>query len=80
MKGLSTTYLDQFAIYKQYKPGKCESSCFADGGHRVGYVPVLSLLDGGLAGDSCKMICLECESIFEESIFVVLNQPNELAR
>lgn len=75
MNDLATTYFDQFAIHRYPKKGKCEKSCFADGSHRVGLVPVLSVLDGGLPGDSAREICLECERVFSKSVFYPINQP-----
>lgn len=75
---LANTYLDGFAIHRYHKKGKCPKSCFADGGHRVGMVPVLSVLDGGLPGDSAQEICLECEKVFKRRVFYPRNQPRNL--
>jgi hypothetical protein len=75
MNDLASTYLDQFANVRYPKRGKCANSCFADGSHRVGLVPVLSVLDGGLPGDSCVEICLECERVFKKRVFYPIRQP-----
>lgn len=70
--------MEDFAIVRYPKKGKCEQSCFANGWHRVGLVPVLSLLDGGLSGDSAQEICLECERMFSRRVFYPKRQPNKL--
>lgn len=71
--------LEAFAINKFPKDGKCRKSCFANGNHRVGIIPISSILDGGLPGCSCIEICLECEKVFNKSRwFVVKDQPNSL--
>lgn len=75
------TYLDQFAQTRYHKRGKCEKTVFADGGHRVGLIPVLSVLDGGVPGDSAQEICLECERAFKRRVFYVnANQPRKLGK
>lgn len=80
MSDLPTTYLDQFAQTRYYRRGKCKKSAFVDGGHRVGLVPVLSVLDGGLPGDSAKEICMDCERVFKRSVFYPINQPRLIAQ
>lgn len=71
--------LEDFAVYKYPRDGKCPKSCFADGAHRVGTIPVMSLLDGGASGDSMREICLECEKVFDQPRwFLLKNQPNRL--
>lgn len=74
----ANTYLDQFSEHRYPKRGKCKNSCFANGWHRVGMVPVKSVLDGGLPGDSAVEICLECETVFSRRAFYPKNQPREL--
>jgi len=69
---------EPFAVSKYPKTGKCKNSCFADGSHRVGLIPVLSILDGAISGDSCQEICLECQKVFNKRMFIVRNQPNQL--
>jgi hypothetical protein len=70
---------EEIAIYKHPRSGKCEKSCFAGGDHRVGLVPIASVLDGGASGCSCREICLECEKMFDEpKYFVLRKQPNRL--
>ncbi|MEA3350954.1 MAG: hypothetical protein U9Q82_10060 [Chloroflexota bacterium] len=51
---------EEAAISKYPLPGSCSNPCMAGGYHRVGLVPVYSVLDGALPGDSCMEICLEC--------------------
>lgn len=69
---------EETAISKYWKRGKCANTVFADGGHRVGMVPVYSVMDGAIAGDSCREICLECECVFDGRAFVVRPQPNKI--
>lgn len=69
--------IENFAIHKFPRTGKCKNSCFLNGNHRVGIVPVASILDGGASGDSCREICLECGKIFNQPRwFVLIKQPN----
>lgn len=75
MNDLASTYLDQFAVHRYPKRGKCAKSCFANGWHRVGLVPVESVLDGGLPGDSAQEICMECERVFQKRVFYPIKQP-----
>jgi hypothetical protein len=67
---------EDYAINKYPKKGKCPNSTFKAGWHRAGMVPVESLLDGGMAGDICKEICLECEKVFANQCFVMKRQPS----
>jgi hypothetical protein len=67
---------ESFAFAKYPKKGKCRKSCFAIGWHRVGLIPVLSLLDGGLAGDILSEICFECGKDFGHKGFLPKRQPN----
>ncbi len=70
---------EKFAHSKYPRNGNCKKSCFANGSHRVGCVPIMSLLDGGASGDSCREICLECGKIFKNpKWFIIKNQPNKL--
>lgn len=68
-------YLDNFAVTRYHKKGKCSQTVFMDGGHRVGLIPVYSVLDGGLPGDVAQEICLECEKVFKKRVFYPLSQP-----
>jgi hypothetical protein len=76
---LPETYLDQFAETRYHKQGKCPSTAFVDGGHRVGLVPVLSVLDGGLPGDIAQEICMDCQRVFKKSAFYPKGQPKRIA-
>jgi len=69
---------EPFALYKFPKKGKCKNSPFANGFHRVGTIPTESILDGGISGDLCSDICLECGRIFKQKWFVIKNQPREI--
>lgn len=80
---LDANYLRQLedeALFKEHRRGKCPHSVFADGGHRVGRVPFYSLVDGGLPGDVLKTVCLECgkEWVKPGQGFVVRDQPSRL--
>jgi len=70
--------MSELAHSKYPKDGKCKDSCFANGTHRVGNIPVESLLDGGAAGDICYEVCLECGKLFNNSSFVLKNQPRTI--
>ena len=73
--------VEELAVSKYPREGKCKKSCFKDGSHRVGIVPILSLLDGALAGDLANVICLECGQIFnqfEDRWFIPKDQPSEI--
>lgn len=75
------TTLEELAINKHPKRTRkpCDKSCFFDGvTHRAGFVPVLSLLDGGVAGDVVQEICLECGKVFKERRFIIKAQPNRI--
>jgi hypothetical protein len=69
---------ENYAIWKHPRKGKCPKSPFAIGYHRVGCFPIMSLLDGGASGDSCREICLECGKWFKDGWFKVIKQPNKL--
>lgn len=55
------------------KRGKCKSSCFAGGHHRVGMVKV-SYWDDGLKGWLCREQCVECGKKFKKTYFAVDNE------
>lgn len=79
MSFFTERYMDAFAVVRYHKKGKCSKSVFADGGHRVGLVPVYSVMDGGLPGDIAKEICLECEKVFKKRVFYPIAQPATLS-
>lgn len=58
--GSTLRIYEGLALNKYPVKGKCANSCFKNGWHRCGTVPVLSVLDGGSPGDSARVICLEC--------------------
>lgn len=59
------------------KRGKCPNSPFYDGWHRIGVIPMMSVLDGGLAGDSAYEMCLHCGKVFKGmGRFYPKKQPN----
>ncbi len=64
--------------------GKCPNSCFKNGWHRCGIIPVYSVLDGGLPGNSARVICLECGQIMKDNegrdqrYFIPRNQPAKI--
>lgn len=66
--------LEQFAVKKYAKTGKCGDRPF----HRIGLIPVRSLLDGGLPGDVCDEYCLQCGKHFQGSAFLPIKQPSSL--
>lgn len=73
--------VEEFAIHKFPRKGKCEKSCFANGIHRVGIVPLYSVLDGGAAGDSAREVCLECGKVFKEPRwFILKDQPRRFGK
>jgi hypothetical protein len=69
---------EEFAVSKFHKSGKCANSVFTDGGHRVGMIPVRSVLDGGAPGDVCQEYCLECGKSFSGKCFVLRDQPSRV--
>ena len=70
--------LEEFSIHKSPKNGKCKKSPFKNGNHRVGTIPLESVLDGGLPGDSAQKICLHCGKGFD-TCFIPKNQPSTLS-
>lgn len=78
MNDFADTYLDPFAHSRYPKKGVCHSSCFKNGWHRLGMIPVYSVVDGGLPGDILQEICLECEKPFQKKAFLPINQPRSL--
>lgn len=70
---------EDFSINKHPRKGKCPKSVFANRWHRVGTVPIMSILDGGCSGDSAREICLECGKVFDEpKWFIPIRQPREI--
>lgn len=65
-----------FALHP--RRGVCPLTPFANGWHRVGLVPLLSVLDGATPGDLCREMCLHCGRVFPKGGFVPLAQPNSL--
>jgi len=71
--------LEKYAIGDKHpKKGKCKNSQFMNGYHRAGTIPMMSLLDGGLSGMSCRDFCLDCGKRFNETWFIVKSQPNAI--
>jgi hypothetical protein len=71
------------AHHKHPRKGKCKSSCFTNGYHRVGLVELESVLDGASPGNVGNHACLECGKIFSgfnDRFFVPRNQPNAIKR
>jgi len=53
------------------------------GWHRVGLVPVASMLDGGAAGDVCQEICIDCGKRFfgvKSTGYILKDQPRKIGR
>ena len=77
-----THELEDAAVFKRHKAGKCPNSCFATGGHRVGDVPYYSLVDGGLPGCVLKTVCLECGREWRKpgQGFLPMRQPNTIGK
>jgi hypothetical protein len=78
---------EKYAISKYPVKGPCPNPCMAGGYHRVGRIPVLSLMDGASPGDVCREYCLECgQEIwhtdretgekYQVGGFVLRNQPS----
>lgn len=63
---------EEYAVRKYPKTGKCNGRNF----HRVGLIPVRSLLDGGLPGDVCNEYCLSCGKHFAGTAFLPIRQPS----
>ena len=68
--------IENFAVSKYPKNGKCKKSCFKIGYHRIGVIPMMSIIDGGSPGCSCKEVCLECGSVFKQGMFFPIKQPS----
>lgn len=68
--------LEQYAVSRYPKDGKCKQSAFANGKHRAAMVPVESSLDGGASGDYCCEVCLDCKRWFKKTVFVIRRQPS----
>lgn len=67
---LSKQEVEEIAVFKRSKSGKCKNSCFADGSHRVGMMPMYRPNDGGLPGVSCQLVCIECRKKFNDRAFL----------
>ena len=65
------TWQEKVALHKQPKKGKCKDSQFANGMHRVGFIPIDCPLDGGLKGFTARMECLDCGKKFKARRFYV---------
>ena len=78
--------LEKFAIFKKPGPSGCKQSSFLGGFHRVGLVPIRSVLDGGLPGCIAAWFCLDCGKQLERKsctskwthYFVPIKQQNKL--
>lgn len=79
--GLPAEKLDLIAFNKYPRRGKCPKSTMMCGWHRVGSVPVYSVLDNGAPGCIVQEICLDCGKRFfglNDSGFVILDQPRRI--
>ena len=70
--------MEEFAISKFPKFGKCPKSPFMIGWHRVGIIPVISWFDNGSSGDSAREIFLECGRWFKQRWFIAKKQPDRI--
>lgn len=68
---LKDTWQEKTALHKQPKKGKCRESVFANGYHRIGFIPKDCPLDGGVKGFSAHSECLDCGKKFNEIRFYV---------
>lgn len=68
---LKDTFAEKYGLFKQRKKGKCSNSPFANGHHRVTYVPKDCPLDNGIKGFSAHMECIDCGKNFNKSVFVI---------
>ncbi len=66
---------EDFAYRKYSKPGKC---AVHKNWHRVGLIPVSSLLDEGLPGDVCHEYCIDCGKKLGGGAFLPKLQPNKV--
>ena len=83
--GADSAFLSQcdiFAISKwPDKSSQCRKSPFLGGYHRVGSVPIYSVLDDGMPGDISRVICLHCGEVmkddegYPEGYFHAADQP-----
>lgn len=75
---------EAYAESKWPEAGKCSGSPFRDGRHRVGSVPIYSVLDGGMAGDVSRVVCLHCGEVMKDGersplgYFHPRNQPRDI--
>lgn len=81
-RSLLPKLLEDFAVIKKPGGGKCPKSSFADGQHRAGLVPVMSVLDGGAPGDLAEWFCVDCEKRLprRRMMFILIDQPNTLRK
>lgn len=56
-------------VSKFPKEGLCKRTCFANGFHRVGIVPLYQNIDDGLPGIHCQEVCLECGRFFSNGLW-----------
>lgn len=73
--------LEKFAVHKQPLRGKCPESTMACGYHRIGLIPVMSVLDNGAAGCICRDICIDCGKRFDgpnHGGFILIDQPSKI--
>lgn len=66
--------LEEFAFNLKPRRGRCGDRSF----HRVGFVPIKSLLDGGLPGDVCHSFCVDCSKKLSGTAFLPIRQPKEI--
>jgi hypothetical protein len=65
------------ALLKYPKKGDCKKPVLMNH-HRIGMIPVMSVLDGALSGVIAREICLECGKQFKKGVFQYRKQPNKL--
>ncbi len=78
--GIPQDVLFEESFNRHPKKGNCPTSTMADGWHRVGLVPVASMVDGGSPGDICQEICIDCGKRFfgiGSTGFVLKDQPRK---
>lgn len=68
---VNNEWLEEHALFKQPKKGKCNNSQFVNGYHRIGYIPKTCPNDGASKGKICHEICLDCGKKFKRSLFVI---------
>ena len=70
--------VEPYAEAKYPQKGTCPKSCFKSGWHRVGIIPVASVVDNGVPGVVCVEVCLECGQVLTGSGFIIRQQPISL--